>query len=372
MKLKSRLPFFKLVLALIGLQGLAIAFVAFRETIMLDIAQLFWVLAIVVIAFQLFKQRGQAWQTQTVERSSGFIKQNLKYLAIFSGLLFLLWQINYLSLYSAQPLMFSVDDAPVVFDINAGDLLGFTLKLGLQTWLLALALALIFNLLPRTGEYGFLRGNYKYGKTFVWLVGNFAGGAMVIGLMFVLSLLTLDVAKFVTKAAGADVINVPQIDLMLFMLALFLMMKTTNFMQKLKTVAQRTSSKLVTLMFYQMLFVFAVYCLFMLMMQFIPHNFIYELMQPFYLDFFDFNTFPEYWQLFATAISLFCVPVLAHYLYYSNKGKRLLQSVFGMIAPPVLLSAAIVYLIPPAQATFLYPVPEVEMFLVDLNNVTAR
>lgn len=372
MKLQARLPWWKLGFAILGLQALAVVFVMFRETIMLDIAQLFWILAMGVIGFQVFKQRGQSWQSTQSQAPTPFLTFGLKCFAMFAFLLLFLWQFNYLSLYTAQPLMFSIDDAPVVFDIQAGDLLGLTLKLGLQTWLLALALALVFNRLPEKCEFGFLRGKYKPFDSIVWLLTNFAGGALVIALMFVLSLLTLDISKFVVTAFGGDVINVPQLDTIMFMFAMFLMVKTTGLTEKMKNIAKKPDSLLITIPLYQMLFVFMVYGLFMLMMQFIPADFVYELMQPFYFEFFDFNTFPEFWQLFVTAMSLFFVPVLAYYIYSANKGRSLSKTVIPLMVIPMMVCAAVIQLIPAAQVTFLSLVPEVDMFLVDLNDITSR
>lgn len=372
MKLKSRIPTAKLLLTVLLLQAIGVGFVYFRETLLLDVTQCFVWVALAALAYLLIKQKGERWGNTSVSLPKMFWARAFKIAGLFLLLLFFFWQINYLSLYESQPLMFTEDSMPVRYDVVPGDLLGYTLRMVLQTWVLALALALVLNKIPRGGEFGFLRGTYKKLSTLAWYLGNFIGGAVSILVLVSLGLLTLDTGKFLAKAAGADVMNVPQLDLVVFLFSLYVFNLATGFTKKLKTWGEHPNTSLMFVISAQLAFVLFVYCMTHVMMQFLPGDTVYALMEPFYFDFIDYTAFPKYWQLFVAALSIFTVPVLASYFYHASQGQALLSSTLSMLIIPLGIGLALTQIFPTTQTVFYELLPNLNVFAVTLDNASSR
>lgn len=372
MKLQGRIPYVKMLSTLFVLQFMGIAFVFFRENWLLDIAQGFIWVALLLMGVMLFSQRKAVWGTNLHAAKTHPLLPVLKNIGLFLFFVLFIWQISYLSLYESQPLMYTEDVLPIRYDISPGDLLGFTLRLALQTWVLALALALVFNKLPKNGEFGFIRGNYKKLSTMAWYISNMLGAAVTLVLLFSLSLLVLDVGKFISKGAGSDVMNVPQFSMVVFLLSLYLFNIATGFGKRLKLWGESANTSVVFIMLMQLGFVLVVYCLYSAMMHFLPPDTVYALMQPFYLEFLNPESYPVYWQLFVTGLSFFIVPLLAHYFYHACQGERVLTSVTRLLVIPAGLVLACLQLIPYAQNFFWQWMPTVSMYSVELNNLTSR
>lgn len=385
MKLRARIPYFKMISTILALQLVAVAFVHFREQFILHMSQVFTGLTFFVMIYLLFAQRQNVWQGQPViARAIGPKQSRLlsldcfgpmalaKTAGLFLFFLLFIWQVNYLSLYQMQPLMYSDMGLPIRYDISPGDLLGFTLRLALQTWVLALALALVFNRLPKNGEFGFIRGQYQKLSTFVWYISNMAGAGVNIVLLFALGLLTLDIGKFMAKSAGSDVMNVPQFDLVVLLFSFYLFNIATGFTKRLKQWGDQAQTSVVFVVSVQLAFVLFVYGMVRVMLVYLPEETVYALMQPFYFDFLDNTKFPAYWQLFATAMSIFMVPLLAHYFYHACRGEKVLKSVTRLLIIPAGLCLALLGALPMAKSAFWTWIPTVNMFSVELNNVTSR
>jgi len=372
MKLKSRIPYWRLIVSALVLQLLSIGFVYFRESYLLDAVQFFLWFALAMIAYLVFKQNNGVWGGKPATSPKPFLIRALKTTALFIFVLFFSWQIYYLSLYESQPLMMTADHEPLRYDMLAGDMLGYTLRMVLQTWLLALALALVLNKIPRNGEYGFLRGNYKKLSTLAWYVGNMLGGGVSIFVLLSLGLLTLDTSKFIAKSFGADIMVLPQFDLVVFLFSLYIFNLATGFTKKLKAWGEDPSTSLMFIVLIQLLFVLVVYCLTRVMMHFMSEETIYALMEPFYFDFIDYTIFPQYWQLFVAGLSLFMVPLLAHYFYHALQGEALKQSVLRLLVIPIGLCLGLTQLIPSVRGVFFDFLPKLSMQPVLLNDVTTR
>lgn len=372
MKLRSRIPFLKLTLTLVMLQCIGFAFVFFRENFLLDFAQSFVWFGLIMLGCLFYIQRDARWagESGVLAKTSWF--KTLKTAGLFLFFVVFLWQINYLSLYESQPLMFTADRIPLRYDVLAGDLLGFTVRLALQTWVLALALALVFNKLPRNGQFGFIRGQYQKTSNLAWYTGNMAGAGVSIAVLFSLGLLTLDVGKFIAKSAGADIMLVPQLELMIFLFSLYLFNIAMRFTKKLKEWGEHPHTSLMFIVLIQLAFFLFVYCMSRAMLHFLPENTVYALMEPFYFDFIDPSAFPRYWQLFITALSFFMVPLLGHYFYHACQGEILWRSLARLLIVPLVLCLALVYLIPSAQGMFFDLMPRLTMQGVELNDTTSR
>jgi hypothetical protein len=296
----------------------------------------------------------------------------LKTTALFLFFLAFLWQINYLSLYESQPLMLTSEYLPIRYDVLSGDLLGFTLRLALQTWVLALSLALVFNKIPRGKEFGFIRGRYQKSSTLAWYMGNIAGAGVVVAVLFSLGLLTLDLGKFIASSAGADVMVLPQLELFVFLFSLYLFNIAMRFSKKLKQWGKSPDTSIMFIILIQLAFFLFVYCMSRAMLYFMPEESMLALMEPFYFDFINYQAFPRYWQLFITSISIFMVPLLGHYFYHVFQGEALKTSLARMLIIPTLLCAAITFQIPSSQTLFYQWMPSLSMHAVELNDATVR
>lgn len=372
MKLQARVPFLKMMFTILCLQVFGILFVYFRENYLLNLSQAFVWIGLFMVAVMAYRQMGQHWGQGTEPQTRISALRVLKTFALFAFILFFFWQLNYLSLYLIQPLMYTPEHLPLRYDVVAGDLLGYSLRLGLQAWILALALALIFNKIPRSGEFGFIRGTYKKFSTLAWYLSNFCGGAVSIMMLVALSLLMLDTGKFIAKAFGADVMLVPQLDLIVFFFGLYVFNLATSFNKRLKIWGEEPKTSIFFVLSIQFMFVLFVYLLSYVMIYFLPQETVYALMEPFYFDFLDYQVFPRYWQLFMVALSIFMVPLLAHYLYHACQGERLLTSVVRNLLVPVGLCLILTQLFPVSQGVFFEWLPHLNMTAIELNDVTVR
>lgn len=372
MKLRSRIPYTKLVITLIVLQLACVAFVHFREQFMIHLAQGFIWVALLLMGCLLFLQKNATWTGEAKVKPQGLTSRTFKTAGLFLFFMIFLWQINYLSLYQMQPLMYTTEAMPVRYDISPGDLLGVTLRLALQSWVLAVALALVFNRLPKNSEFGFIRGQYQKLSTLAWYLGNMSGAAVITVLLFSLGLLTLDIGKFITKSAGSDVMNVPQFDLVVLLFSFYLFNVATGFSKRLTSWGEQSNTSPMFVIGVQLAFVLFVYCMVRAMMVYLPEETVSALMQPFYFDFLDHAKYPGYWQLFVTTLSIFLVPLLAHYFYHACQGERVVTSVIRLLVVPIGLCLAILQAIPFANTLFWESMPSVSMFSLELNNITSR
>jgi hypothetical protein len=370
MKLKARIPIPKLLATLVVLQLTGAFFVHFRETLILHCTQIFGLFALVLLALLWFRQKDQRWGAVSGLELPRF--RLLKTAGLFLFLFFFSWQVNFLSLSQTQPLMYTVEGMPIRYDIVPGDLLGYTLRLVMQTWCLGLALALALNRVPRGGEFGFIRGSYQKLSTVVWYLSNISGAAVILVLLFSLGLLTLDISKFIAKSAGADVMNVPQIELMVLVFSFYMLNLTLGFTKKLKQWGEHPEISLMFVILVQLLFIGIVYLLTMAMRQFLPYDTVYALMQPFYFNFLDYTRFPAYWALFVSGLSLFMVPLLAHYLMRACEGESISRSLIRLLLIPAGLGLLILTAFPSAQSIFFALSPTPSMPGIELNDLTSR
>jgi hypothetical protein len=372
MKLMPRIPLVKVFATIMALQLGCVAFVYFREQFLLDFSQVFIFVALVLGLLLFAQQRRQTWSGEEAAPAQSVLTESIKTAGLFLFFMLFCWQLNYLSLYQIQPLMYTEDFAPIRYDIVPGDLLAVTLRLALQTWVLGIALALVFNKLPRNGEFGFVRGTYKKLSSLAYYISNISGAAVSMVMLFALALLTLDVAKFITKSAGADIMNVSQFDLVLLMFSLYLFNLATGFSKHLKAWGEQAHTSISFIISAQLVFFLVVYCLVRVMMAYLPQEHVYALMEPFYFDIIDPAKFPQYWQLFVTALSFFLVPMLAHYFYHACQGEAVFSSVIRLFCVPALLTVGILQAFPSSQTLFLEWMPTIQMQAVELNNITSR
>lgn len=347
-------------------------FVHFRESFLFYTTHLFIWPGLAMTFYLLMLEGKEAWQSPAVTASAKIGVRSLKTAGLFLFFLLFSWQINYLSLAEAQPLMYTAEAIPIRYDLASADLLGYTLRLVLQTWVLALALALVFNRVPRGNEFGCLRGNYQKLSTFAWYVGGMMGLAVTTVNLLALALLLLDVGKFICKSFGADVMTLPQFDLVVFLFSIYMFNKATGFTQKLKEWGHSPNTSVMFVVAVQLLFILFVYCMVQAMIQFLPEDLVYSLMEPFYFDFLDYKRYPDYWQLFVTGLSIFMVPLLANYFYHACKGESVFRSVLRLLTVPLALSLGILMLIPATQEVFFAFSPSIELFPIELNNTTTR
>jgi hypothetical protein len=325
-----------------------------------------------LIAAFSYLQRGQSWEGDAGLSQQGLLKKSFKTAGLFFFFLLLAWQINYLSLYEAQPLMYTEDKVPIRYDISPGDLLGYTLRLVAQTWVLSLALAIAINRVPRNGEYGFIRGNFRKTGGLAWYVSNMSGVGVTITLLFSLGLLTLDLGKFLAKTAGADVMLTPQLELFLFLFSLYMFSVSMGFSKKIRALGKDSDFSLMGIVLIQMVFFLGVYCFSRLLLHFLPSTTLYSLMEPFYFEFIDHNVFSEYWQLFTLCLSLFTVPLLAHYFYHACQGEPVGRSLLRLLIIPGLICLGLMQVFPNAQTVFFEVLPSLTMHPVVLDDLTIR
>lgn len=372
MKLKARIPFPTLVLTGFLIQCAVVLFVHFKEALIFHFTHFFVWLGLCVFFILLAKQGRSTWQATGEPAKQHPLVLCLKTAGLFCFVMLFSWQIYYLTLSQSQPLMFAPQVQPVRFDILSADLLGYTLRLVLQTWVLALALALVFNYVPRGNQFGCLRGSYKKLSHFAWYVGGLMSMAVTTTALFTLGLLVLDIGKFICKSLGADVMTVPQIDLVVFFFSLYLFDVFTGFRKKLKAWGEQPNTSVMAVLGLQLLFVLFVYCMLHAMLQFLPDDLVYSLMEPFYFDFLNYQRYPNYWRLFVTCLSIFMVPLLANYLYHACKGQPVLSSSLRLLLLPLIITGLILSLVPGALQIFSELSPTPELFTVTLDNKTSR
>lgn len=358
----------RLIITIVLMHVVPLAFTFYREALFNAYLPFLWCLALPFVAYLIWKQKAASFVAS--DKYSSLLK-----VALTTGFVFVLFMLQYWFLaqmsLQVQPLMFSAADQAVLFSVPPGETLAYILRNGLQVWLLAIGVALCYNILPKIKESGLLAKRFDNLAVLAWLLD----WAVLVCLMFaVFSLMTLFVVNMggiLVKLAGGDQLLMPMLSVTVFILTLAMLNFFTQFHSKLRDKAQ-TKLSYAGILFRQAGFAVFAWVVSAVFMTLLPNSFLHDLYNPVYFSYIKIERFAQVWNFLVLSWPFFIVPALGVYMAKFAAGQSVVKTTVVFAAVPLLIIASLLSSMPSVAAVFMQWQPVLQFQEIALTDETAR
>ncbi len=295
---------------------------------------------------------------------SGSLK--IMVMALLSFLL--LFLISYFSL-KYQPLIPENTSGALWVALPGNENIAYVLRLFLQMWLFALVCVMAGRWLTRAPHFsGFLLRFYAKKDILPWLLDFVAIGGVFALVGVVLTLACQQLFYLMGKFIGLEtVFTFPQMGIFIFLLAIYILHKSSSFTQRLVYFAGKSYGSLTYVYLAFIGFLIAAWGLTQVAIAGLPDGMAVELAQAIDIRIASLDSFSRYWPIVIIGCSLFMVAPLSVLL------SRVLQAssaslLWVAIGAPIILAACFLIVFPSVNEVFWAWVPSLNFATVSVTD----
>lgn len=257
--------------------------------------------------------------------------------------------------------------------LPAAENMAYVLRLFLQAWLFALVCAMAgrwLKTVPHTS--GFLSRFYPKRELFAWILDFvvMSSSIMLITVMIVLACQQLSYLG--SRLVGVDdLFAFPQLNIFVFLFALFIMNKATSFSKRMKQYSEKPGSHLSLVYLAFMGFVTAVWVFTQVALWGVPEHMQIELGQALNINIASVEAFSRHWPLLILSCSFYLVAPLSVALsQLLASGSKYLLAV--ACVAPLAIAAFFLSSFPSINAAFWAWVPQLHFSGIPLTDAIAQ